>query len=227
MKRADRPSIPRTSSHANVKQPTPRAMDINQLNRLEEKEGGRYETPVSRLGQQGDLEADGGADLEVQDGGAHLTFSDVPLKTVLASKRRYGTSLHSVAENESIAAAMELIKSLNIGAVLVHSTNEDGDIVGIISTRDYIEKVSEGVHPTSASVKDFMTESPVFAFDDDLAISCLELMTKHNFRHLPVRERKTGRAIGLVSIGDLVRIMLRQYKESNAYMKDFIHGKYA
>ena len=175
----------RTSSHSNVSSPIPRSVDIHKLDRFEEGESKRHDGTVSGLGQQ-DSDPDGAVDLgHDSDSSSHLTFNDIPLSQVLSSKSRYGSSLHSVPDDATISAAMELIKSLNIGAVLVRASSSDDDIVGIISTRDYIDKVSEGKHPTSAGVKEFMTESPVFAFDDDLAISCLELMTKHKSQHHP------------------------------------------
>ena len=214
------------SSHSNVKDPRSRQMDITQLNRLEERAAEHDHVGMSPLGQQGGVEE--GEDSVLQEdmeAGSHLTFTDVPLSAVLAGKQKYGSSIHAVSDTDSIAAAMELIKSFGIGAVLVRSSSTQ-DIVGIISTRDFVDKVGQGLHPTSAPVTDFMTESPVFAFHDDLAIACLELMTKHNFRHLPVRERKSGKCIGLVSIGDLVRIMLKQYRETNQHLKDYIDGRY-
>ena len=223
----ERTTTQRTSSHTNVSSPASRSMDITQLNRLEEKESLRHEGTVSGLGQQGS-DPDGVDLPSAGDESTHLTFNDVPLSEVLSSKSRYGSSLHAVRDDATIAGAMELIKTYNIGAVLVRSSSTD-DIVGIISTRDYIEKVSEGKHPTTSPVTEFMTESPVFAFDDDAAIACLELMVKHNFRHLPVRQRTTGKPVGLVSIGDLVRIMLKQYRESNTFMKvsssSALHGQ--
>ena len=168
----------RVSSHSNVSSPTPRPLDIRGLDRFEENESKRHDGTVSGLAQQGG-DSDGGVDLQGDGDSSHLTFNDIPLSQVLSSKSRYGSSLHSVPDDASISAAMELIKSYNIGAVLVRSSSSPDDIVGIISTRDYIDRISEGQHPTSASVKEFMTESPVFAYDDDHAIGCLELMTKH------------------------------------------------
>jgi len=219
-------------SYGNINQTRPRSIDINQLNRLESKP--QDESLVSALPQQ-QLQhgEDSGVDITPGEESSHLTFTDVPLSQVLSTKAKYGSSIHAVTDKDTIASAMEIIKLYGIGAVLVRSSDRPDDIVGIISTRDYIDKVSEGAHPTKSSVTDFMTESPVFAYADDKAIECLELMTKHNFRHLPVRERGKGKGssgggkvVGLVSIGDLVRIMLKQYKESNQFMKGYIDGTY-
>ena len=220
-------------------------MDITQLDTFEQAEPFERQhdtnTLVSRhSAQTQQLTDDESAAIDIQPGqeAAHLTFTDVPLSSVLAGKAKYGSAVHAVYDTDRISAAMALMRMFNIGAVLVRSTSRPSDVVGIVSTRDYIDRVSEGAHPTDAPVTDFMTDSPIYAYSDEQAIPALELMTKHSFRHLPVRTRGpanggsgsggggVGEVIGLVSIGDLVRVMLRQYKESNGYLKDFIGGIY-
>ena len=217
----------------------PRSMDITQLDMFEQAEPHERQHDTNTLvsphsAQTPQLNDEETASIDIQPGqeAAHLTFTDVPLSSVLAGKAKYGSAVHAVYDTDRISAAMALMRMFGIGAVLVRSTTRPSDIVGIVSTRDYIDRVSEGAHPTDAPVTDFMTDSPIYAYSDDQAISALELMTKHSFRHLPVRSRATpsglgaGEVIGLVSIGDLVRVMLRQYKESNGYLEDFIDGKY-
>ena len=207
-------------------------MDIAQLDTFERAEPLEPQHDTNTLvsahsAQSPQLADDEAAPLDAQSGQAatHLTFTDVPLSAVLAGKAKYGSAVHAVSDVDRISAAMALMRLFGIGAVLVRSTSSPSDVVGIVSTRDYIERVAEGCHPTEAPVTDFMTDSPVFAYSDELAIPALELMTRHHFRHLPVRERG-GEVVGLVSIGDLVRVMLRLYKESNGYLKDYIDGVY-
>jgi len=216
------------SAHSNISMPQVREMPISQLNQFEETESKRESDQPTVAGSQQGIDEDVGLLEKFDTDQEHLlTFKDVKLSDVLASKQKFGTSIHAVSENDNISSAMELISMYGIGAVLVRSANDSGKIVGIISTRDYIRKIQEeGLHPTQTPLKKFMTESPIFAYSDDTAIQCLALMTKHNFRHLPVRDRQSQKTIGLVSIGDLVRIMLKQYKESNTFLRDFIDGRY-
>jgi predicted transcriptional regulator len=51
-----------------------------------------------------------------------------------------------------------------------------------------------------------MTKNVVTARNADTSERLLSEMTVHRFRHMPVVE--TGRLIGLISIGDLVKIQL-------------------
>jgi len=199
-------------------------MDIHALHDVENKLTAN-ESELTKLSQQTDE-----TDAEnVTADQSSVVFADMPLSDILKRKEKYGTALHCVSEKDSIHTAMQLMKSLRIGAVLVHSesssANAQPDIVGIISTRDFVTKVTEGADPRKTLAKDFMTESPVYAYADDTAIACLDLMQVHQFRHLPVRDRETNDVIGLVSVGDLVRVMLENYKDSNRYMKGFINGE--
>jgi hypothetical protein len=51
-------------------------------------------------------------------------------------------------------------------------------------------------------------------------------MNSGGFRHLPVRDRTSNRTIGLISIGDLVRTMMKDYADKNSYLEDLVSGKY-
>ena len=57
-------------------------------------------------------------------------------------------------------------------------------------------------------VSDFMTKTVVTAREADTIDRLMWEMTTHRFRHMPVVER--DRLIGLVSIGDLVKIHIAE-----------------
>lgn len=163
---------------------------------------------------------------------SEIVFEEMRLSDILRSKERYGSTIHSVGSTDRIVAATELMAHMNIGAVLVRDEKHSNQIAGIVSTRDFVKKIQEkNLHPTNSPVSEFMTPSPVFAYSDETALSCLYLMSKHNFRHLPVRERKVNakeeeKTVGLISVGDLVRVMLKQFRQSNTYLREFIDGRY-
>ena len=54
----------------------------------------------------------------------------------------------------------------------------------------------------------------------DTADHVLELMTKGRFRHIPVVEN--DEMIGLISIGDVVKALLRENREENQHMRDYL-----
>jgi CBS domain-containing protein len=46
-------------------------------------------------------------------------------------------------------------------------------------------------------------------------------MTDKRIRHIPVENE--GRLVGIVSIGDIVRVRLEELKEEAALLEDYIH----
>jgi CBS domain-containing protein len=208
-----------------------RSIDIRTLNRMEEQRSRVESNGEVKLTDQQDTGMDEVLDANEPVDGSAIVFKDMPLSQVLAKKARFGSAVHAVSEDDKISVAMELMNTLRIGAVLVRpatSSAKHGDeYIGIVSTRDFVRLVTEqGLDPHSSHVSDFMTDSPIFAYADEGAIACLELMQKHGIRHLPIRD-SNKRTIGLLSIGDLVRVILAAYRENSAHLMNFISGKYS
>jgi len=88
----------------------------------------------------------------------------------------------------------------NIGAVpVIHS----GELVGIFSERDLMRRVvAEGRDPRSTCMAEVMTDDPLaVGIGEDLE-TCMTLMRRHGFRHLPVCHE--GHLIGIVSLRDIL-----------------------
>ena len=95
--------------------------------------------------------------------------------------------------------AMQLMADKKIGALLVE---EDGEMVGIISERDYPGKAKALHKPLQeVLVKEIMSSNVVHVSPDDTIEHCMELVTSNHVRHLPVL--KDGQILGIISIGDL------------------------
>ena len=52
----------------------------------------------------------------------------------------------------------------------------------------------------------------------------MAIMIQNNIRHLPVVE-ESG-LLGLLSMRDVVRVLVKNLKAENHYLKDFIGGKF-
>ena len=97
--------------------------------------------------------------------------------------------------------AMQLMADKKIGALLVE---ENGNMVGIISERDYPGKAKALHKPLQdVLVKEIMRRDVVHVSPDDTIEHCMELVTKNYVRHLPVL--KDGKILGIISIGDLTK----------------------
>ena len=121
------------------------------------------------------------------------------------------------------ATVRELLAGLaqhNIGAMVV--AGPEG-LVGIVSERDYARKVilkHRSSHDTPVS--DIMSSPPVTVAPEDTVHRCMEIMTQHRFRHLPVV--KSGRVVGMLSIGDLVKAVIEEQNQRIEQLEHYIAG---
>jgi CBS domain-containing protein len=114
--------------------------------------------------------------------------------------KKKGHAICSVTPDAAVYDAIALMAAKNVAAVLVIS---HGNLVGIISARDYGRKVVlEGKSSRDVRVQEIMTTSLVTITPETTVLDAMELMTRHHIRHLPVL--KEGKLDGLVSMGDLV-----------------------
>lgn len=108
----------------------------------------------------------------------------------------------SVAPDDSVFSALELMAKHDIGAVLVM---RDGQLAGIFSERDYARKIILlGKSSKETMVREIMTEKVLYALPAQTTDEAMALMTEKRIRHLPVLDAGQH-VIGMVSIGDLVK----------------------
>ncbi|MFO7577364.1 MAG: CBS domain-containing protein [Pelovirga sp.] len=126
------------------------------------------------------------------------------VKEILADKGREVVTIH---QDETLQEALNLLVEAGIGALVV--VDDDGDIAGIFSERDYIRTV---VRKKSSALKlpirDIMTSMVLYVRPDQSVDECMSLVTEKRCRHLPVLDG--GSLGGLVSIGDLVKASISE-----------------
>lgn len=138
------------------------------------------------------------------------------LEDVLAAK---GRRVVSVSAKSSIADAIRTMHVERVGAVLV--PDAEGCPVGIFSERDVVRLYADGERDfESLAVEARMTCSLVVGRLSMSVDEALGLMTERRFRHLPVVE--DGRLLGLVSIGDLVKIRLEETAQEAQALRAYI-----
>ena len=142
------------------------------------------------------------------------------MQTVNQLLRLKGGQIYSVAPDDSVLRAIELMATRHVGALLVL---DQGALIGIISERDYARKVilkNRSSHDTP--VGDIMTPSPVTVGPQDTVHRCMEIMTEGRFRHLPVVD--SGRVVGMLSIGDLVKAVIEDQSQKIEQLERYIAG---
>jgi len=123
---------------------------------------------------------------------------------------------HSIEPHHTVREALELMAQHNIGALLVIAGPR---LVGVFSERDYARKVALlGRSSSHTQVSQVMSGKVISVSPKQTIEECMELMTHHHIRHLPVL--REDQILGLISIGDVVREMLAAQK----FMIDQLHS---
>lgn len=129
--------------------------------------------------------------------------------------------LWSVATNATVYTAIELMATVRVGALLVLDA---GKLVGILSERDYARKVIlMGRASQTTKVDAIMTQNVITVELDTTIQYCMQLMTQHRIRHLPVIESE--KVVGVVSIGDVVREILKQQSHTIDELHRYVTGE--
>jgi CBS domain-containing protein len=142
------------------------------------------------------------------------------MKSIRDILREKGEAVWSISPEASVLKALELMAEKNIGALLVI---DKGSLVGIISERDYARKVIlKGKMSRTTRVRDIMTVSVLVVGPEQSVDECMALMTNKHVRHLPVLE--SGRLIGMISIGDVVKAVISDKNFTIEQLVNYITG---
>ena len=144
------------------------------------------------------------------------------IDTIRSVLNRKGFDVWSVSPETLVYDALELMADKHIGALLVISANQP---VGVISERDYARKVIlKGRSSKDTTVGEIMTSPVVCATPQDTVEECMQIMTTHRIRHLPIVENES--VVGVVSIGDLVNWIISAQEATIYQLHNYITGKY-
>ncbi len=139
-------------------------------------------------------------------------------KTVANLLAGKGTAVWAIDVDATVYEALQLMAEKNLGALVVL---EDGKLTGIVSERDYARKVillDRGSRETK--VREIMTSDLITISPTDSVADCMELMTEHRVRHLPVVE--DGTLGGVVSIGDVVKGFIAEQEALILQLEQYI-----
>jgi CBS domain-containing protein len=131
-----------------------------------------------------------------------------------------GSDIWSTTPDASVYDALLLLAEKNVGALLVL---QEGELVGIISERDYARKVAlRGKASVETPVKEIMTGEVVTVSPQHTVEEAMALMTDKRIRHLPVVEE--GKLVGVISIGDLVKSIIAKQEVMISQLENYISG---
>jgi CBS domain-containing protein len=138
------------------------------------------------------------------------------VKTILATK---GSNVLSIEPTASLEAAVAMLAKHRVGALLV--LGPDRRVIGILSERDIVRALAErGAGALKEPLAQSMTRKVVTCSQSDTVGALMERMTTGKFRHLPVIEQ--DQLVGIVSIGDVVKLRLHEMEHEAAALRDYI-----
>ena len=142
--------------------------------------------------------------------------------TVRDILKNKGGEVWTTRPQNTVYEAIRLMGEKNVGALVV----VEGDVaVGMLSERDYSRKIIlQGRASRDTLVGDILARPVITVQSTDSIEKCMELMTSHRFRHLPVVD--DGRLVGLVSIGDLVSWVMHSQRHTILQLQGYITGEY-
>ena len=147
-----------------------------------------------------------------------------PLRGTAADMLAFkGTTVHAVSPEATVYEAIALMDERRAGALLVMRGER---LVGIISERDYTRKVILlGRASKETRVEEIMSSKVTSVKPGTSLGECLNVVTHHGIRHLPVLD-DDGLVVGVLSIGDLVRAVVAQQADTINSLKSFIGSDY-
>ena len=138
------------------------------------------------------------------------------VKTILSTK---GSNVLSIEPTATLEAAVAMLAKLGVGALLV--LGADRRVIGILSERDIVRALAErGAGALKEPLAQSMTRKVVTCSQSDTVGALMERMTTGKFRHLPVIEQ--DQLVGIVSIGDVVKLRLHEMEHEAAALRDYI-----
>jgi len=125
----------------------------------------------------------------------------------------------TISKDQNVMQALLLMSEKNIGAIIIVDNNDFP--IGIFSERDYARKIIlKGKSSKDTLLDEVMTKELITVTRDYKIEQCMEIMIKKKIRHLPVLEDK--KIVGIISIGDLLKIMIEEQKELIDHLQKFI-----
>jgi CBS domain-containing protein len=142
------------------------------------------------------------------------------MKPVSELLRTRPASVRSVAPDETVFNALQLLADHEVGALVVM---EDDKLVGIFSERDYTRKIAlQGKSSKDTRVADIMTRNVFTIGPATRTRDCMTLMSQKKIRHLPVVDGNT--VLAMISIRDIMDDIIATHESTIAQLESYIHS---
>jgi len=131
-----------------------------------------------------------------------------------------------INEDKLVSHAIQKFASCNIGCLAV--TNQHNHVVGVLSERDYIHKISAvGRDASHIKIRDICTYDPttILANQNDSIEQCAIKMISNDIRHLLIVDESSRECMGMISIKDVVKELILDKNNVITRLSDFKSGR--
>ena len=111
----------------------------------------------------------------------------------------------TISHSASLGEALSRMVDRGVGAVLV--TDANSQLVGILTERDFLEKVAGVMDTERRTAAEYMTHQPESVTPTDTLAYAVRKMSVGGFRHMPVVEN--GVPVGVFSVRDILKHVTR------------------
>jgi len=154
-----------------------------------------------------------------------VSLEESPTAKVAWEKSCYFEMDFTVSDDATVYEAVQKFAAYDVGCLI--TTDASGNISGVISERDYVSKIALlGRKSKDTMVKEISTKSAnlITATPKDTVDECMSKMLSKDIRHLPLLD-EAGKVIGMLSVKDLVKTLVKEKEDTIKVLSDFALGK--
>ncbi len=139
--------------------------------------------------------------------------------TVRSILNHKGADVMTITPEKSLHEAIAVLTKEKIGALVVVGSKQD--VIGILSERDIVNLLAnKDANRFDNPVSSAMTSPAKTCGPNDTIVQLMHQMTMGRFRHMPVVEN--GKLVGVISIGDVVKLRLEEMERESEHLKNYI-----
>ena len=142
------------------------------------------------------------------------------VRDVLKSK---GGRVITIEHDAKVSDAIARLVQNNIGTLPV--VDGDGRLIGMFSERDVLRGIhNRGEGLCRVKVAEVMTPNPVTCEPGDDVKDVMGQMSESRIAKVPVLSN--FRLVGIISVGDVIKVLYEKVNSDNQHLMEYIHGAY-
>jgi CBS domain-containing protein len=132
-----------------------------------------------------------------------------------------GNRVISIDGEATVHEALARLVQNNIGSLPV--VDHDGRLVGIFAERDVLRVIhNRGENFGRLRISELMTPDPITCDPMDDVNEVMGQMSERRIAKVPVVQQ--GKLVGIISVGDVIKLLYEKVTTENLHLLSYIHG---